>query len=64
VLDMAWWCELFGRSCEGLTGMETLALAGLSTSLLLGGLGMTAAVVLGSLDRRRRRAALRDRARA
>ena len=61
---MAWWCELFSRSCDGMTGMETLALAGLSTSLLLGGFGMTIAIVLGSLNGPRRRAALRDRARA
>jgi hypothetical protein len=46
-----------------MTAMETLALAGLSTSLLLGGFGMTAAVVLGPLDSRKRRAALRHRAR-
>ena len=61
---MAWWCELVGRACEQMTNIETLALAGLSMSLSLGGFGMTAAFVLGSLDRRRRRAALRDRARA
>jgi hypothetical protein len=61
---MAWWCELFGRTCEQMTKIEILALAGLSASLLLGAFGVTAAVVLGSLDRRRRRAALRDRARA
>jgi hypothetical protein len=60
---MAWWCVLFGRTCEHMTAMETLALAGLSTSLLLGGFGMTAAVVLGPLDSRKRRAALRHRAR-
>ena len=61
---MAGWCELVGRTCEQMTEVEILALVGLSTSLLLGGFGMTAALVLGSLDSRRRRAALRDRARA
>ena len=61
---MAWWCELFGRSCGQMTDFERLALAGLSTSLLLGAVGMTAAVVLGAIDRRKRRAALRHRARA
>ena len=49
---MLWWCQIFGfASCHQMSDAEAIALAGLTTTVLLATGGFVAALVVGFRER-------------
>ena len=49
---MLWWCQIFGfASCHQMSDAEAIALAGLTTTVLLATGGFLAALLVGFRER-------------